>query len=515
MLTASFTTTTQRWVLVAAVLTASMVFIDGTALTVALAALQADLNASGVDLFWINNAYALVLAALLLLGGALGDHFGRKRVYMIGIVLFAGGSLLCGLAPTTTRLILARLVQGLGGALMIPAGLATITDVFEAERSGRAIGTWSAGTVIASAVGPVLGGLLAQAGWWRGVFLMNLPFAIVALVVLQVKVPKHRRADTRQLDYVGAALATVGLAGLNYGLLEAPTLGWLAPVIIGALGGGTAALLVLLIVESLHDEPLIPLDLFRARTLSAASLLTLCFYGALNGILFFLPLNLIQVQGYRAAFAGMAQLPLMILLASLSRWAGGLVDRHGPRLPLTVGPAIAGFGFLLLAVPSITNGPVSFWKNYLPALLLLGLGMGLTVAPLSTTVMRAVPVSKAGVASGVNSTLSRLSSVLAIAILGPIALAVFSHSLAGRTKTIELSANARISLTAEAVKLGDAKAPAGLEPPTANAVRQAIKLAFVDSFRLVACLAAALSWLSAVISAALLRGQSPEERPVQ
>jgi len=510
------TTTTQQWVLVAAVLVASMVFIDGTALTVAMAALQSDLGARGVDLLWINNAYALVLAALLLLGGALGDHFGRKRIYVIGIVLFAVGSLLCGLAPTAPKLILARAVQGFGGALMIPGSLATITDAFEPERYGWAIGTWSACTVIASAVGPVLGGVFAQVGWWRGVFLINLPLAGAALIVLWMKIPKDRReTETRPLDYAGAALVTAGLAGLNYGLLEAPTRGWRAPLIVCAFGGGIVALVGFLLVEAYRQYPLMPLGLFRARTLCAASFLTLFFYSALNGILFFLPLNLIQVQGYHAATAGMTQLPLMILLVLLSRWAGGLVDRYGPRLPLTIGPAIAGLGFVLLAVPSVTNGPGDFWKNYLPALLLLGLGMGLTIAPLSTTVMRAVPPSKAGVASGINSTLSRLSSVLAIAILGPIALSAFSHSLAGRANVLELPASARTFLIAEAAKLGDARVPAGLDPTVANAVRQAINLAFVDSFRLIAYFAAALSWLSAIIAAVLLKGQSPEGRQVQ
>lgn len=490
------TTLTQRWVLGGSVLAASMVFIDGTALTVAMAALQKDLGATGADLFWINNAYTLFLAALMMLGGALGDRFGHKRVYMRGIALFAGASLLCGLATTTTALIAARALQGIGGALMIPGSLAIITDGFEPERRGRAIGTWSAGTVIGSAIGPVLGGLLAQAGWWRGVFFINLPLAVGALVVLQWKVPPDADTTSRRLDYAGAVLAIVGLAGLNYGLIEAPARGFQSPVILGSLLGGVAALAGLVLV----------LRLFQSRTLCVAALVTLSFYGALNAIQFFLPLNLIQVQGYRAAVAGMTQLPLMILLAALSRWAGALVDRHGPRLPLSIGPAVAGLGFIWLAVPGVTAGPADFWKSYLPGLLLLGVGMGVTIAPLSTTVMGAVPTARAGLASGINSTLSRLAGVLAIAVLGPVVVLSFARALEARASALPV--HVRAALVSDAGKLGETHGPAGLDAATAATAVGAVRLAFVDAFRRVCWLAAAASGASALVAAIFLKPQT-------
>jgi len=483
-----------------------MVFIDGTALNVALPSLQADLRADGRDLFWMNNAYALILAALLLPGGALGDRFGRKRIYMAGICIFAGASLCCGLAPTPELLIAARAVQGVGGALMIPGSLAIIANAFGADQRGKAIGTWSAFTVIASSVGPVLGGMLADGSFWRGVFFLNLPLSLVALVVLRFKVSESRDvAVPKHLDYLGALLATTGLAAINYGLIEAPRHGLGGWQTLLSLSIGMVALILFVMVERRRNHALLPISLFRSRTLAGASILTLCFYSALHGMLFFLPLNLIQVQGYSATSAGLTQLPLMICLAFLSRWAGGLMDRFGPRLPLTLGPAVAGFGFFLFTLPELTNGPAGFWINYLPALLLLGFGMGITVAPLSTTVIGSVPSNRIGVASGINSTLSRLSAVLAIAILGPIALVAFNRALQSRTLHLDLPADARSVLATEAAKLGEAKPPAGLIETTRREVEHQIKLAFVDIFRLVAGVAAGLSWLSALIAMLLMK----------
>ena len=499
-----------RWVLLASVLAASMVFIDGTALNVALPGVQADLGATGPDLFWINNAYALILAALLLFGGALGDRCGRKRIYMTGIFLFAAASLCGGFAPTPTCLIAARAMQGVGGALMIPGGIAMIADTFGPDQRGKAIGTWSAFTVIASAVGPVLGGMLADGGRWRGVFFLNLPLSLVALIVLRFKVSERRDAATpKHVDYLGALLATIGLAAINYGLIQAPVHGLAVWQTLLSLSIGIAALILFVTVEVRTSHALLPIQLFQSRILAGASILTLCFYAALHGMLFFLPLNLIQVQGYSATAAGLTQLPLMIGLACLSRWAGGLMDRFGPRLPLTWGPAVAGLGFFLFTRPEVTEGAAGFWKNYFPALLLLGLGMGITVAPLSTAVISSVPSNRIGVASGINSTLSRLSGVLAIAILGPMALMVFSRSLQSRTLHLHLAADARVVLVAEATKLGEAKAPPSLTETTRLAVEGQIKLAFVDVFRLVAISAAGLSWLSAAIAMFLMDGRRP------
>ena len=315
---------TGRWVLFATVLASSMAFIDGSALNVALPVLQHDLGASGTELLWIVNGYALLLAALILLGGSLGDHYGRKRVFGLGIALFATASFFCGIAPSTGFLIAARAVQGSGGALMVPGSLALISASFGPTRRGRAIGTWGAFSTLTTVGGPIIGGFLASAGLWRGVFFINLPLAVLALVALAAKVPESRDPSlSRALDGPGAALATVGLAGVTAGFLEAPQLGWTDPLILLALIGGVAALVAFVVVEARSPHPLVSLHLFRSRTFSGTNLMTLFLYGALGGALVFFPLNLIQVQGYDPAIAGFAFLPFAILLIALSRWAGG------------------------------------------------------------------------------------------------------------------------------------------------------------------------------------------------
>jgi EmrB/QacA subfamily drug resistance transporter len=493
------------WLLIASVSAAGMAFIDATALNVALPALQADLGASGPELLWINNAYALPLAALLLVGGTLGDRFGRRRIYMAGIGMFAAASAGCGLAPNTGALIAMRVAQGVGGALMIPGSLAMITAAVDPERRGRAIGTWSAFSVVATALGPILGGLLARAGFWRAVFFINLPLALLALTILYLKVAESRDDGApRVLDYPGALMATIGLAGINFGLIEAPARGFGDPLIMFALSGGLIALVLFVAIEAYSDRPLLPLRVFRVRTFTGATLIALCFYSALSGLLFFYPLNLIQIQRYDAALAGLTQLPLMILLVVLSPWAGGLVDRCGPRLPLIAGTMIAGLGFLLFALPGVTSGPADFWIAYGPALIVLGIGMAMTVSPLSTTIMSSISTREAGLASGINSTVARLSGVLAVAVLGSIALMSFGRSLDLRASTLELPADARLALSAQAANLADARVPGGLTAAMAATVADSIRVSFVHAFRLVCCIAAALSWSGSLLAALVL-----------
>jgi EmrB/QacA subfamily drug resistance transporter len=497
---------TGRWVLVATILASSMVFIDGSALNVALPALQAGLGASGADLLWINNAYALVLAALILVGGSLGDHYGRKRVFMIGIAIFALASLACGLAPNAAALIGARALQGVGGALTVPGSLALITAFFDGGSRGRAIGTWSSVTTAMTILGPGLGGVLAGAGLWRLIFLINLPLAAVALWALARHVPESRDEQApRRLDLLGAALVTLGLAGLTYGLVEVPARGWGAPPVLLSLAVGVTALIAFVVVEARSDHAMLPLRLFRSRVFSATNLLTLLLYAALYGMLFFLPLNLIQVQGYSELAAGLATLPMAIFLAGLSRWIGGLADRIGVRLPLAIGPALAGAGFLALGLAGRTAGPQEYWWSFFPGMCLLGLGMAITVVPLTTAVMGSVDQSNAGVASGVNNAVSRAAGVLAVAVLGAVALSSFAGNLAGAADTLGLDATQRAALLAQAPQLGAAQVPAGLPPDQVDAVDAAIGDAFVATFRLLGIIAAALAWAGAVCAGVMLR----------
>jgi len=395
--------TVGRWILFATILASSMAFIDGSALNVALPSLQADLQASGAQLLWIVNAYMLMLAALILVGGSLGDKLGRKKVFMIGIGLFLLASLACGLAPTVALLIGARVVQGVGGALMIPGSLAIISASFGDDRRGRAIGTWSAATTLVTIAGPLLGGFLADNGLWRGVFLINIPLGVAALLVLLFKVPESRDEQAAPgIDYLGAALASLGLAGLTYGFISAPQLGFGDPLVFGTLLGGVIALAAFVLVEARSRHPMMPLQLFRSRTFSGANLLTLFLYGGLSVGIFFLSLNLVQAQGYSQSLAGLAFTPLAVLISVLSRLAGGLADRFGPRLPLIVGPSLAGLGFLLFAFVGLTAGPPSYWTTFFPGILLFGIGMAITVAPLTAAVMGALPSHYAGTASGIN-----------------------------------------------------------------------------------------------------------------
>jgi len=497
-----------RWVLISTILASSMAFIDGSALNVALPALQADLQASGAQLLWIVNAYLLMLAALILVGGSLGDRLGRKRMFMIGISLFLLASLGCGLAPTIDFLIGARVVQGIGGAMMIPGSLAIITVSFGPDQRGRAIGTWSAVTTMVTIAGPVLGGFLADAGLWRGVFLINLPLGIVALLALYLKVPESRDPEASgRIDYPGAVLAALGLAGLTYGFISAPDLGFGDPRVYGTLIGGVVALVAFVVVEARSDHPMMSLRLFKSRTFSGANLLTLFLYGALNVGILFLSLNLVQAQGYTQSTAGFAFTPFALLLTALSRWAGGLVDRYGPRLPLVVGPALAGLGFLLMSFIGLTNGPSDYWTTFLPGIVVFGVGMGVTVAPLVTAVMGSMATHSAGTASGINNAVARTAGVLAIASVGSVALFGFANALQARTVGIDLSNDARIALQAQAGQLGAASIPAEVAPANVGAVEAAIRLAFVDTFRAVMITCAGLAWLSAIMAALLVESR--------
>lgn len=482
-----------RWVLAATILGSSLAFIDGTVVSVALPSIARELRAHGADLEWVVEAYALFLSALILTGGSLGDRFGRRRVFAIGILLFTAASVMCGLAPSVPWLVLARAVQGVGGALLVPASLALISASFDRESRGRAIGTWSGFSGITAAIGPLIGGWLIGYSW-RWAFFLNLPIAAVVLLLLP-HVPESRNPQARGVDLWGAALVTVGLGGLVFGLIESSRRGWSDPAVIAALGGGVAAMGAFLAVEARRKHPMLPLELFRSPTFSGANGLTLFLYGALSCVFFYLPLDLIQVQGYSPLTAGAAVLPFIVMVFLLSRWSGGLVNRFGPRLPLVVGPLIAAVGFALLAVPGIGGG---YWVTFFPGILGLGLGMAVSIAPLTTAVMNSVGEENAGIASGVNNAVSRTGGLLSIALFGILLASVFAGSLERQVRAIPLDPTARAAILAQRTRLAAAEPPPGLSPVQAGAVRKAVALAFIEGFRAVALAAAALAVLSAL-----------------
>ncbi|MET0934419.1 MAG: DHA2 family efflux MFS transporter permease subunit, partial [Luteibacter sp.] len=348
----------RRWTLVAAVVGSGMAFVDGTIVNVALPAIQRAMNATTADAQWVMESYALLLSALLLVGGVLGDHFGRRRIFVIGAIVFTIASVACAASPGIDWLIGSRALQGLGAALLVPGSLSLITSAYPRERRGAAIGTWSAFSGITAAVGPVLGGFLVEHVSWHWAFLVNLPLGIALVAICQWRVPESRHTGAGRIDIGGALLATVGLAGVIYALIEAPLHGWTSPPVVVAGVVGVVALIAFIVLERRLTEPMLPLALFRDRDFAGANALTLLLYAALGGSLFFVPLNLIQVQGYGATAAGASLLPFVAIMFALSRWTGRLVDLVGARLPLVVGPTIAGAGFALYALPGVGG---SYW----------------------------------------------------------------------------------------------------------------------------------------------------------
>ncbi|MBO9514274.1 MAG: MFS transporter [Variovorax sp.] len=500
----------RPWVLAAAIIGSSMAFIDGTVVNVALPAIQSDLHATAFQAQWVVESYALFLAALLLAGGALGDRFGRRRIFAIGVAIFALASIACALAGDVRQLILARAVQGVGGALLVPGSLALISAAFPEKERGRAIGTWSGASGITAAIGPVLGGFLVDRFSWTWAFLINVPMAIAVLLIAWRHVPESRGGGASAgLDLPGAALATVALGGIVYAFIEAPTQGWGSHAVQAAIAAGIFGSIAFVMVEQRVRAPMLPLSLMRIGNFGGANLLTLLLYAALGGGLYFFPLNLIQVQGYSATVAGAALLPFILILFALSRWAGQLVDRFGPRLPLVVGPAIAAAGFALFMVPGVG---ASYWTGFFPAVVVLGLGMAVTVAPLTTTVMNAVGPERAGIASGVNNAVSRAASVLAIAVFAVVMAWAFDARLAQALREIGASAQSVAFIETQRSQLAGAALPPGVDEATAQALRQAVNAAFVSGFRWVMGICAALA-LASAWSAWVLIGRAPPILP--
>jgi EmrB/QacA subfamily drug resistance transporter len=502
----------RRWTLVSAVLGSGMAFMDGTVVNVALPAIQRSLDASGADAQWVIEAYALFLAALLLVGGALGDRFGRKRVFLVGTAVFTLASAGCAAAHDVGQLIAARAVQGIGAALLVPGSLALLGANFPQAERGRAIGTWSAFSGITAAVGPVVGGFLVDRFSWHWAFLLNLPFGALLLAACAAKVPEsHGDAAQGPVDVVGACTATAGLAGIVFALIEAPARGWgAAPVLVAGIAGvaGAAGFIAW---EARAAAPMLPLHLFRDRNFSGANLLTLLLYAALGGALYFLPLNLIQVQGWGATAAGAALLPFVAIMFALSRWAGALVDAVGARRPLMAGPAIAAVGFALFARPGIGD---SYWTSFLPAIGVLGLGMTITISPLTTTVMNALGPGLAGVASGVNNAVSRAAGLLAIAAFGAVLAQVFEVRLHDALSQAHVPRDVADAVFAQRQRLAAIAPPPDAASAVAAQVHAAVGEAFVAGFRAVMLVSAALAAASALCAGWLIadRPAAPDSK---
>ncbi len=492
-----------RWVLLATVLASSMSFLDSTVVNVALPTLQRGFRAELSSVAWVVDAYVLTLTAFILLGGSFGDIFGRRRALRLGLIVFTTGSLLCGIAPTLLLLDVARAIQGLGGALLVPSSLAILTASIDPSERGRAVGLWASLAGIGAAIGPLAGGLLVDAISWRGIFFLNLPIAVTVLLVALPKVPESRDAEAeRRIDLPGAAIAVVFLAGLTFALIEGSHLGWTSPaVLIGFVAGGLG-FLAFILTERRSRHPMLPLSIFANRMFSAVNVATLMIYAALGGASLFLVLDVQQARGFSAVAGGASLLPITGTLLIGSPIAGRLADRVGPRVPMTIGPALAGTGLLVAAATAHTS---SYWTSILPSVVIFAVGLALTVAPLTTAVLSALGTSRAGIASGVNSAISRFGGLVAVAILPALSLAGFTHGLEQRLSVSSIEPAVRSQILASRAEQGALTPPAGLSSAERSMVRLAVRASFADGFRWVMLVCGVLLFGGSTISFVALK----------
>ena len=495
----------RYWVLAVAVLGSTLAYVDESVVNVALPAIEAALRTTLPAMQWVINAYTLCMSALLLIGGAAADRFGRRRMFVIGTAVFALGSLGCGLAPGVAMLLAARVISGVGAALLVPCSLALISAAFGEKERGAAIGIWSGAAAVAGGAAPLLGGGLLDHFSWRMIFLVNPLLAIPALWIALRRVPESRDAEAPPgVDWLGSLMAFAGLGILVYGLIASSDRGWSHPAVVASLALGAALLVLFVVTERGSRAPMMPLELFRSPTFSGINLLTLLLYGGLGGGFFFLPFLLIQARGYSATAAGAAYLPFTVILSLLSRWSGGLIDRFGARGPLIIGPTIVAGGFALLA---ISRQP--YWTVLVP-MVVLGLGMAVTVAPLTTAVLNAVPTHRTGVASGINNAVAAVGSLLVIAVLGSVAVGSMSRSL--ERQLAIAAATPQVRQAVEAARGGFVIPPPseGLSDAEHRQTHAIVAASIDETVRMAQWVAAALA-LAGVLTAAgtLPRGRAP------
>jgi len=424
----SFASARGRWVLLATVLGSAVASIDATVVGIALPTIGRDFGVGLAVLQWVVTAYTLMLAGLLLIAGSLGDKFGRRKVFLIGVIWFAVASVLCGIAPSAGTLIAARALQGIGAALLTPGSLAILQATFRPDDRGRAIGAWSGFTGVGTAIGPFIGGWLIAAVSWRLIFAINLPIAALVVVVAWRHVPESRDADaTGPIDVTGGVLATIGLIGLTYGLIQGPANGWTSGPVLAALACGILLLAAFAVWESHTPAPMLPLSLFSSTQFTAANVVTFIVYGAMGGTLFLLPIQLQEVAGYSPLQAGVSLLPVTVITLTLSSRSGALAQRIGPRLQMSAGPVLIGAGLALL---TLTGPSGNYVSEVLPGVVVFGFGIAVTVAPLTATVLAAAPGRHADMASAVNNDGARAAALIAVALLpaaGGITASAYRH----------------------------------------------------------------------------------------
>ena len=501
----------KEWVLAAAVLGSAMSYIDESVVNVALPGIETSLHSTLPAMQWVLNAYTLCISALLLVGGAAADRFGRRKVFILGTVIFAIASVGCGLAPRVLALIAARAVQGVGAALLIPCSLALIGAAYPEKERGAAIGIWSAASAVAAGGGPLLGGWLVDHVSWRMIFLINPLVAAPTLWIAIRYVPESRDLGTSEgLDWRGALLAFGTLGFLVYGLIAASRTGWADSTVLGTLTIGVFLLGCFIVAERRSSAPMMPPALFRSRNFTGINLLTLLLYGALDGALFFLPFLLIQARGYSATAAGAIYLPFTVIMAFLSRWSGGLADRFGMRGPLIAGPLVVGAGFALLG---LVGNATQYWIFLLP-MIVIGLGMAITVAPLTTAVVNGVAERQIGIASGVNNAVASIASLLFVAVLGTIALSLFGRSLDRQLVATEVSGEIRAVVDGSREAFATPSMPEDMSAKDRDTTRRMLTDSYVRTLKWIMFIAAALSWGSALTAAVAVGPPTAREGPI-
>jgi len=492
----------EKWILAATIIASTMAFSDMTIVNVALPVLQQSLGASFAAVQWVVESYTLVLSAMILVGGAIGDLYGRRRVFSIGIVIFALASLGCGLAPDAETLILARGVQGFGAALMMPGSLAIVSASFPRDRQGDAIGLWSLSTGVAMAVAPAFGGWLIDTFSWHAAFLINLPLAALALAITLRFVPESRSDHARSLDLLGMALAILGLGALTYGLIAAGDLGFADPWATGPLLGGALVLVLFVFAEKHARDPMVPLRMFKLPNFGGIQAFTFLLWAALHGTTFFVPFRLMQVQGLKPTEAGMALLPLVIIASLLARWFGKLADRVDPRRLLVGGAILTACGFLLLAVP---DAETHYLIGFMPPLMLMGLGMGMCQVPVTVVALNAAGPSHVGTSSAINNMAARTGGLIAIAVFGLVLAHGYSAALTPALQQAGLPEAAQVALELQRAKLAGSVLPADLSPAQQAAADAAIKSAFIAGYRWAMGVAGAMAFLSALVALRFIR----------
>ena len=504
--------TEKKWALAATIIGSGMAFINGSVVNVALPAIQSSLDSTVADMQWIISIYTFMLGTLILTGGSAGDYYGRKRVFGIGVFLFLLSSIWCGLVPDVQQLIIARGGQAIGGAMMIPGSLAIITDLYEKQERGKAIGTWSGFTALLTAAGPLLGGILIDQFSWRFIFLINIPMAVITLLILFLRVPESKASGKNgSPDWYGALLATLGLGLICYSLINTSELGITDPLILTTLIAGILVFICFIWVEHTVKNPMMNLGLFNSRSFTGANLVSLFLYLSLAVVFFLLPFNLIQIQGYSATAAGAAFIPFPLLVGVLSRWSGGMIVRFGAKPLLITGPVLTGVGFILLGL----YGTVSnYWSGFFPGIFFMGLGVALSFAPMKTTVMSSVPPKDTGTASGINKAITRLSGMLSVALLGALAIIFFGYELLEMMHQSNIPQDIQLQLLNEKSNLAKVNIPEIVSAEIRTDLERSVRESFLASFQKVMFVSAGLVMLGA-LSAALLVNFKPDKSDIE